>query len=238
MILFVKNIDIEGPETIGGYFKKKGFAVKTVGLDTGGSLPDDLGDVEAVVVLGGPMNVYEEDKYPFLKDEDVFIKKVLERRIPFLGICLGAQLLAKASGARVGRSPKEEIGFSTIQLTPEGQKDSLFQGVGTGLDLSLQVFQWHGDMFEVPSKGQLLASSKDCPHQALKVGPCAYGFQFHIEITDKSIREWSEEYWKDKPELAAKKKAMLEDYQKKKAQFIQVADKIYDNFLGIILKKT
>jgi GMP synthase-like glutamine amidotransferase len=234
MILFVKNIDIEGPETIGGYFKKKGFAIKTVGLDTGGSLPEDGGDLEAVVVLGGPMNVYEEDKYPFLKDEDIFIKKILEQRVPFLGICLGAQLLAKAAGARVGRSPQEEIGFSNIHLTADGKKDPLFNGIPK----TVEIFQWHGDMFEIPLKAKLLASSKDCPHQAFKAGPCAYGFQFHIEITDKSIHEWSGEYWKDKPGLAAQKNAMLQDYQKKRAQFARIADKIYDNFLGIILEKT
>lgn len=230
MILFVKNIDIEGPETMGGYFGKKGVTVKTVGLDTGGSLPEDFGDLEAVVVLGGPMNVYEEDTYPFLKDEDVFIKKILEQRIPFLGICLGAQLLAKAAGARVGRSPKEEIGFSNIQLTEDGKKDPLFNGIPK----IVEIFQWHGDMFEIPVKAELLASSKDCPHQALKVGPCAYGLQFHIEITDKSIREWSEEYWRDKPECAVQKSVMLADYQNKKAQFTRIADKIYENFLGII----
>ena len=152
-----------------------------------------------------------------------------------MGICLGAQLLAKAAGARVGRSPKEEIGFSQIQLTEEGKKDPLF----SGLRETVEIFQWHGDMFEIPLKGKLLASSKDCPHQALKVGACAYGFQFHIEITDKSIREWSEEYFgKGKPELVAKQKAMLEDYQNKKAQFIRIADKIYENFLGIVSKKT
>lgn len=233
MIICVKNISVEGPGTLGTFFQKKGYQTREIDLQAGERLSSSFDSVDAVVILGGPMNVYEEDKHPFLKDEDVFIKKILERHIPFLGICLGSQLLAKASGGRVVRSPKEEIGFSSIRLTEDGKKDPLFEG----LKETVEIFQWHGDMFEIPPQGKLLASSQDCPHQALKVGACAYGFQFHIEITDKSIREWSQEYWKDKPELTAKKKAMLEDYQKKKAQFIQVADKIYDNFLKIMVAR-
>ena len=170
------------------------------------------------------MNVYEEDQYPFLKEENTFIQGVLRDEVPFLGICLGSQLLAKACGARVSRSPTEEIGWRTVTLTGEGKNDPLF----AGLRPDLFVFQWHGDTFAIPENGQWLVSGPDCPHQALKVGPAAYGFQFHIEITDKSIREWSEEYFKNNPGLLKEKKAeMLAEYEKKKAAFEQEADAIY-----------
>ena len=233
MILILKHIEIEGPETIGQFFTDEGFAITVLDLHKGDSLPKTFDHVDAVISLGGPMNVYEEKKYPFLKEETAFIQKVLERGIPFLGICLGSQLLAKAAKATVGSSPEKEIGFLPVQLTASGKKDPLFEGVKGQLD----VFQWHEDMFEVPSNGTLLASSSVCPHQAFRVGPCAYGVQFHIEITDKSIREWSDEYFQagDRA-FAEKKKAMLEDYAKKKDQFHGVADKIYANFLDIILQ--
>ena len=91
MIIFIKNITIEGPETLGDFFYKEGFKDKTVDLSRGERLPSDLSQVDAVVCLGGPMNVYEEDKYAFLKEEDIFIKRILSEEIPFLGICLGAQ---------------------------------------------------------------------------------------------------------------------------------------------------
>ena len=232
MILILKHVEIEGPETIGQFFTDEGFEIRVLDLYKGDRLPRTFDHLDAVISLGGPMNVYEEDKYLFLKEENVFLRGILERGIPFMGICLGGQLIAKASGSKVGRSPEKEIGFSPVQLTAAGKKDPLFQGVAGALD----VFQWHEDMFEVPAAGTLLASSSACPHQAFRVGPCAYGVQFHIEITDKSIREWSEAYFPagDRT-FAEKKKAMLADYQKKKDQFHDVADKIYANFLEIIL---
>ena len=233
MILIIKHVEIEGPETIGQFFTDEGFGIKVLDLHKGDYIPKTFDHLDAVISLGGPMNVYEEDKYPFLKEENIFLQGILERKIPFMGICLGGQLLAKASGSKVGRSPEKEIGFAPIQLTSAGKKDPLFQGVTGQFD----VFQWHEDMFEVPAAGTLLASSTACPHQAFRVGPCAYGVQFHIEITDKSIREWSDEYLEaGNRAFAEKKKAMLEDYAKKKDQFHGVADKIYMNFLDIILQ--
>ena len=231
MIVFIKNITIEGPETLGDFFCKEGFKGKTVDLSRGERLPPDLSQVDAVVCLGGPMNVYEEDKHAFLKEEDVFIKRILSEEIPFLGVCLGAQLLAKACGAKVIKSPQKEVGFFDISLTEEGRQDPIFQG----LDESFDVYQWHEDMFEVPKGAQLLASSKRCPYQAFKVGACAYGFQFHIEITAKSIREWSEAYLNgDDPHAQEQKSIMLEDYKMKKEIFNNNANKVYNNFLQIL----
>ena len=101
MILIIKHIEHEGSGTIEEFFRRHGFSVKTVELSRGDFLPDDVSSLEAVVSMGGPMNVYEEDIYPFLKEEDIFIKKIVREEIPFLGICLGSQLLAKAAGAKV-----------------------------------------------------------------------------------------------------------------------------------------
>ncbi len=234
MILYIKHVYIEGPETIGAFFERHGYERCVVDLSRGGRIPENCEDQDAVIFKGGPMNVYEEDQYPFLKEENTFIQGVLRDEVPFLGICLGSQLLAKACGARVSRSPTEEIGWRTVTLTGEGKNDPLF----AGLRPDLFVFQWHGDTFAIPENGQWLVSGPDCPHQALKVGPAAYGFQFHIEITDKSIREWSEEYFKNNPGLLKEKKAeMLAEYEKKKAAFEQEADAIYRNFLKLIVQR-
>lgn len=230
MILYIKHIDIEGPETIAPFFEKQGFKSKVFELYKGHRLPERMTDIEAVVCLGGPMNVYEEDKYKFLKEENTFIQRVLDDEIPYLGICLGAQLLCKAAGGKVTRSPVEEIGWSTVDLTSDGLKDEIF------LDLpdELFVYQWHGDMFSIPPDGRLLGTGSDCPHQALKVGKKAYGFQFHIEITDKSIREWSDEYFTDPVLLKTRKSAMLAEYEKNRTIFEREAKTIYNNFLNII----
>ena len=231
MVFFIKHINIEGPETLGEFFKKHGFTSRTLDLSYGDNFPKDFSDIEAVVCLGGPMNVYEEDKYPFLKEEDVFIKKVLKEEISFLGICLGSQLLAKAAGAKVTENAVKEIGWYKVELTADGKKDLLFEGIPE----EIEIYQWHGDTFAIPREGKWLASSQLCAHQALKVGPCAYGLQFHIEITDKSIQEWSDEYFKDDmATLTTQKGNMLKRYEENKKSFHFLADKIFSNFLKII----
>jgi GMP synthase-like glutamine amidotransferase len=173
------------------------------------------------------MNVYEEEQYPFLKEEDVFLKKVLAARVPVLGICLGAQLLAKASGGKVVRSPETEIGWFTVDLTREGSGDPLLAGIPS----PLEVYQWHGDMC-IPSKESVvLASSAACPVQAFRYGFNAYGLQFHMEITDQSIRDWSADFSVKKQ---GERAAMLERYAGIKGSFHQSGRLVCENFLKII----
>ncbi len=230
MILFIKHIEIEGPETLGSFFVEQGFPLQIVNLQDGDILPEDLRGIDAVIALGGPMNVYEEDRYPFLKEEDIFLKKVLAGQVPFLGICLGAQLLAKASGGRVVRSLKEEIGWFDIGFTPGGRKDPLFEGIPE----PWEVFQWHGDMAEPLGGEVILASSARCPVQAFRVGTNAYGLQFHAEITDKSIRDWSADFSRDKqPE----REAMLEHYDRVKDGFLRNGGRLCANFLKVMRAK-
>lgn len=209
------------------YFKKQGFQTQIAELQHGDRLPDDLNGIDAVISLGGPMSVYEEERYPFLKIEDQFVKQIILKEIPFIGICLGSQILAKACGAKVNKSPEKEIGFYPIQV----KEDSLFEGLNKELD----VFHWHEDMSELPLKAKLLASSQGCPHQAFKVRSNAYGLQFHIEVTEPTIRKWIEAYFSsdDSAQIQQKQK-IVEDYQLKKDQFHKIADTISGNFLKII----
>jgi len=235
MILIVKHIDIEGPGTLGDFLKSQGEDFKIIELGAGEKLPSDLSLFKAVVVLGGPMNVDEEDKYAFLKPENEFIQKVLNAEIPYLGICLGSQLLAKAAGARVIKSPVKEIGWYNIQLTPEGKGDPLFEGFKP----QDPIYHWHGDMFQIPANGKLLATAEGCPHQALKVGKNAYGLQFHVEVTDKSIKEWCDEYVaNDLKGTESHAKSMMDDYWKYKKIFDNQAENLYRNFLNIINVKS
>jgi GMP synthase (glutamine-hydrolysing) len=231
MILIIKHIDIEGPGTLGDFLKSKEEPFCIVELGAGAQLPADPKAFKAVVVLGGPMNVDEENLYPFLKPENDFIQRVLKAGIPYLGICLGSQLLAKAAGARVIKSPVKEIGWYQVQLTDNGKKDPLFNGFRE----NDPIYHWHGDMFQIPSNGQLLASAEGCPHQALKVGKNAYGLQFHVEVTDKSIKEWCDEYCEtDLPGRMGHAQSMMEDYWKYKKTFDAQAQSLYQNFLGIM----
>jgi len=185
-ILIVKHVCNEGPGLVKTYFESQGWPLEQVDLSNGDGLPSNLDDIAAVVMLGGPMNVYEEEKYPFLKNEDDFISRLIIEDIPFFGICLGAQLLAKACQGRVLKANTGEIGWYTVNMTKEGRQDTLFYG----LPASLTVFQWHEDTFEVPEGGTLLVRGKTCRNQAFKVGNYAYGLQFHIEATPDMVSEW------------------------------------------------
>ncbi len=231
MILFIKHIDIEGPETFSEFFEGKGFDIQIIELQNGESLPENLEGIQAVVSLGGPMNVYDEEKHSFLKEEGVFIRKVIAKEIPFMGLCLGSQLLAKACEAKVGKSPEKEIGFFPMELTAEGKSDPLFEDVPG----KISVFQWHEDMSDIPSGASLLASSQGCPHQAFKVGHNAYGLQFHIEITEKTIQKWADAYFDLEDTFRMQqKRCMMQDYESKKELFHQMRDRVYNNFLKVI----
>jgi GMP synthase (glutamine-hydrolysing) len=187
-ILVVKHVEDEGPGLLGDYFTDLGWDVNLIEAFRGDNPPANLDDLSGVVILGGPMNVYEEEAYPFLRSEERFIKRVLSEEVPFLGVCLGGQLLAKACGARVTRSPHEEKGWFEVKLTSAGLRDSLFRG----LPDKLSVFQWHQDTFAVPETADLLATSQLCRNQAFRIGNAAYALQFHLEMTPEMVRSWAE----------------------------------------------
>ncbi|MEK6576640.1 MAG: type 1 glutamine amidotransferase [Nitrospirota bacterium] len=187
--LIIKHIDIEGPGRLGEFLASKGTPLDYIELENGDHVPENPDDYRFIIILGGPMNVYEEDKYPYLKDEDRFIKDAIKRGTPILGICLGAQLIAKAAGAKVFANPAKEIGWYNVTLTKEGLEDPLFRG----LDREFSVFQWHGDTFFIPEGGVMLAGSKLCKNQAFRYRS-AYGLQFHVEVTEGMIKEWIGSY--------------------------------------------
>lgn len=174
MILIIKHVLQEGPGTIAEFYSD----IKTIELSRGEALPADVSGIDAVFSMGGPMNAYDES----LKDEDRFIKLLLEKEIPFFGVCLGAQLLAKACGAKVYKAPVKETGWHTVGL----MDDPLFSGLPKDID----VLQWHEDTFDIPTNATLIAAGKEVRNQAFRVGRCAYGLQFHIEVTQKMITDW------------------------------------------------
>jgi GMP synthase (glutamine-hydrolysing) len=221
-VAVIMHVETEGPGSLGTFLESVGADVRTVHLYDGESLPD-LGELDAVVSMGGPMNVYEEGKFPFLKDETLFLEKAINEDVPVLGICLGAQMIAKAAGARVTKSPKEEIGWGEVSLTESGKNDPLFKGLPEKLD----VLQWHGDMFLIPSGGSLLASSRDCPHQALRYRN-AIGLQFHLEVTGEILSEW----FADSPQL----NVIVDRYKRLEPVLTQRAQQMYNNFVGLIGK--
>jgi GMP synthase-like glutamine amidotransferase len=188
-VLIVKHVNIEGSGLIEKCLSQEKIPCMIFDLSLGMHLPK-LDHFTHIIILGGPMNVYEEDRYPFLREEDLFIKEAIQRGKQILGVCLGSQLIAKALGAKVSKAPMKEIGWYDVSLTEIGSQDVLF----SNLPKTFSVFQWHGDTFEIPKGGKLLATSTSVPHQAFRYGENTYGLQFHPEVTEAMIHEWMETY--------------------------------------------
>ncbi len=186
LILVLQHVARETLGTLEPYFLEAGLDCRYVELFTACPEGLELDRAAGLVVLGGPMNVDQVAEYPFLESEVRWIRQAVQRQIPILGVCLGAQLLAKALGATVYPGGVKEIGWYGIQLTPEAARDPLFSGLGPGHT----VFQWHGDTFDLPAGAVHLASGTVCRHQAFRYGPSAYGLQFHVEMTAGLIEDW------------------------------------------------
>jgi GMP synthase-like glutamine amidotransferase len=188
-ILFLKHVPFEGPALLGDLARENNLSC--VEFLVGGPEPwPEAKDFKALAVLGGPQSVYEEDKFPYLKDEDRFVRDWLQTRKPYLGICLGSQILAKALGAKVYPNEQKEIGWHPVQLTKDASKDTLF----AGQDADLMAFHWHGDTFDLPAGAVHLASSALTPNQGFRHGSNAWGLQFHLEVQPSDIREWTKAY--------------------------------------------
>jgi GMP synthase (glutamine-hydrolysing) len=162
------------------------FAEDWPAIERAGFDPDEL---SGFVVMGGPMNADETDRYPFLAAEVTWLRQAVAAGLPTLGICLGAQLLARSLGARVFRNPIKEIGWHTIELLPAGLDDPLLAG-----SLAAEtVFHWHADTFNLPNGAVHLARSANCEQQIFRYGANAYGVQFHPEITLGMVGDWCQD---------------------------------------------
>jgi len=183
--IVLQHVAWEGPGIIAQEAAKRGHEVDVRRLDREDALPE-ADDIQGLVVMGGPLGAYEEASHPFLRKECELLATMARSGRPVLGVCLGAQLLAKALGARVFRGHGPEIGFGSVELTPAAQQDPLFAGAGD----TLPVFHWHSDTFTLPDGAELLASSSMYAHQAFRFGGLAYGLQFHVEPDASTWAQW------------------------------------------------
>ena len=188
-VFILRNVSHETAGSLESYLAEAGMECRYFDLfrETPQQLP--LREAVALIVMGGPMSVHDVGQHPFLTAEIDWIQQAVERRLPMLGICLGSQLLAKAMGARVYPNRVKEIGWYPLEMLSTTAEDSLFADSNS----TEMVFQWHGDTFDLPPGAVLLAQSALCKQQAFRVGPCAWGLQFHIEMTPDMVDSWLSE---------------------------------------------
>ena len=183
VIRVIQHAAPESPGLIGEILESQGARLETVRPYAGERVPADPAPMDGLVVMGGPMGVYEAVRYPHLADEMELIRNAVAHELPVLGVCLGSQLLAAALGARVEPGAKE-IGWFPVQLTNAAETDSLFRGLGP----SFTPFHWHGDRFDLPSGAVSLARSERTACQAFRYGRSAFGLLFHAEMNEPMVR--------------------------------------------------
>lgn len=186
-ILVLQHHVAEHPGILRDFMAADGVDWDAVQLQQGEALPA-LGGYDALWVMGGPQDVWQEDEHPWLVPEKRLIHEaVFERAMPFLGCCLGHQLLGEVAGGRCAAMTTAEVGVRDVALSGEGHDDRLLDGI----DAQFKALQWHGaEVIEVPQNVAVLARSPACAVQAIRVGERAWGLQYHVEVTEHTVGEW------------------------------------------------
>jgi len=225
-----QHVDNEGPGTLLEVLNSKQVDLRISKPFKGEAIPEFLGD--GLIVLGGPMGVYERARYPWMEEELKAIRFCLDRSIPVLGICLGSQMLAHAAGAQVYRGALPEVGWYPLHLTPKGSSDPLL----LGLPVNFEVFHWHNDTFTLPPNANLLGESEWYPHQIFKVGLNAYGFQCHLEITEEMARDWGHTGSKDLTPQGGptRPERIYEGLGDKSVELKRLAEKVFTRFCALL----
>jgi GMP synthase-like glutamine amidotransferase len=182
-VLAFRHVPFEGAGRIATVLAQRHIQLDYADLYIPVAPVPDIAAYAGLIFLGGPMSA--NDDLPYLRQEMEWMVQATARHRPVLGICLGAQLLARSLGARIYRNPVKEVGWFDLHFTPAAARDTLF----TGLEAA-PVFHWHGETFDLPTGAEWLASSARCRHQAFRVGTNQYGLQFHPEVTPAMIAEW------------------------------------------------
>jgi GMP synthase (glutamine-hydrolysing) len=185
-LLVFQHVPYEILGTFHPLLKDAGFRIRYINFGHHPDAEPDISRYHGLIILGGPMNCDQSDRYRHLPKEIEVIQDAIEQGKPVLGICLGAQLIARALGARVSKNDTTEIGWYDLSPTADGARDPLF----SKLDAHQMIFQWHGDTFEIPKNAVHLATSPDCRHQAFRYKNNVYGLQFHLEVDEPMIHRW------------------------------------------------
>jgi len=224
-LLVCQHVPYEPLGTLDPKLRASGFRIRYVNFGRDPQARPSLEGYSGLIILGGPMNVDQVDRHPHLETEVELVRDAIARQIPVLGICLGAQLIAKSLGARVQAAARKEIGWHEVTLTAEGRTDPLLGHLG----VRQPVFQWHGDEFELPGGAVHLASSELCAGQAFRVGSNVYGFQFHLEVDQRLVERWLEVLGGEVDPVAVRAET-----RERIARLQATADRVFGEFVRLL----
>ena len=205
-IIVLQHAACEALGTIEEALLVKGLRTRFVRPFAGKPIPDEVHGAKGLIVMGGPMGVYEQERYPYLRDELRLIERAATTNKPVLGVCLGSQLLAHALGGKVSKQTQKEIGWYPVRLTDEAVIDPLWADVPR----EFTAFHWHGDVFSLPLGAKPLASSALTEQQAFRYGARAYGLLFHLEVTRPHIDGMVETFRQELEEAGIDSKAIVQ----------------------------
>jgi GMP synthase (glutamine-hydrolysing) len=221
---------VENLGTIAEALEGAALAWQYVRCFAGQPVPSEMRGAGGLIMMGGPMGVYDTAQYPFLADEMRLIESALKENKPILGVCLGSQLLASALGVRVSKGARKEIGWFSVRLTSPAKEDRLLRGVAE----SFTAFHWHGDVFELPRGAVALASSELTPVQAFRHGEKAYGFLFHLETTEAAVRAMVREFADEAKEAGADGPAIVAEAGRHLDALAALADTVFSRWASPI----
>jgi GMP synthase (glutamine-hydrolysing) len=233
-VVVFRHVEREGLGEIAAALARAGLRTRTVDVWKRGARFPPLPAVRALVVMGGPMGVYERERFPFLRREIAFVRRALRAGLPVLGVCLGSQLMAAALGRRVFPNKRKEVGWHPVTRTSAARRDPVFEHMPD----RAAVFQWHGDTFDLPRGAVLLARSSRCRNQAFRWGENAYAVQFHPEMDAALVRRWMREPGA-RAEIAAAEgprafDAILRDTPRRLRALRPWGDRLFDAFVRLI----
>lgn len=229
-ILVLQHVACEPLGAIEPSLRKAGLGPRYIRIQEDEPVPLEIGEARGLIVMGGPMGVSDEATFPFLTCEMHLITQALTQGLPILGVCLGAQLLAAALGAPVREAVKKEIGWHQVILAPEATVDALWREIPS----PFTGFHWHGDYFETPPGCVSLASSALTPCQAFRSGDAAYGFQFHLEVTEPIVRDWTTAFAGELVESGTDSGPILDGISRHLPSMHQIGEIVFDRWVGLV----
>ena len=229
-VIVVQHVQPEGLGCIANSLKAANIETKSCEIFSGHAVPQALHGAAGVIIMGGPMSVYEQDRHPFLTHELNLLRSALDANKPILGVCLGSQLLAAALGSRVYPGQQKEIGWHEVRRSDAAKADRLFSNAPD----AFQAFHWHGDMFDVPQGAVPLLSSELTPCQAFRFGAAAYGLLCHLEVTQTTVAAMAEMFGDELASVGCSGRTIIKNTARNLPSLQNISRRVFDEWAGLL----